>query len=68
MDDGEWAVVLAVFQDGSALVRVEEGRDVALHSWEVGQVEPGEAGRLLNRNRRGVPKRFVKGGSERGKG
>lgn len=59
MDDrGEWAVVMEVFPDGSARVRVEEGRDVALHSWAVGHVSPGESGRLLGRKRRGVPLRF----------
>jgi hypothetical protein len=48
-DEGEWAVVMEVFRDGSALVRVEEGRDVALTEEQVGEVEPGEAGRLFNR-------------------
>jgi hypothetical protein len=52
--------VMEVFSDGSARVCVESGRDVALNSWQIDQVEPGEAGWLLNRGKRGRGMCFVK--------
>ena len=59
--EGVFAIVVRVFQDRSAWVRIsegaEEGEDVALTADQVGQVEPGEAGWVVGR--RGGP-RFVR--------
>jgi hypothetical protein len=65
--EGVLAIVLQVFEDGSGLVRIsegpEEGKDVPLSAAQLGPVEPGEAGRLVNRRRRkGDLARFVKRG------
>jgi hypothetical protein len=62
----EWAVVVKLFPDGSAWVRIgdgdNEGRDVALTAAQAGPAELGEAGRLVNRGRRDM--RFVRRGQD----
>jgi hypothetical protein len=48
---GEWAVVLRIFSDGSAMIRVDGGRDVALRGDQLPpSLQPGEAGRVLFRD------------------
>lgn len=55
-------IVVRLFPDGSAWVRIgegaEEGRDLALTAAQVGPVELGEAGRIAGRGRGA---RFLRG-------
>jgi hypothetical protein len=42
-----WGVVVRIFPDGSAWVRVETGEDLPLTAAQVGPVELGEAGLVV---------------------
>lgn len=63
-ETGVWSVVVRVFPDGSAWVRIgegpDEGHDAPLTAAQVGPVELGEAGRLVGGRREGFPFRFVR--------
>jgi hypothetical protein len=61
---GDWAVILEVFDDGSARVRVDSGEDIALRADQLPpDPQPGEAGHVFFRRQFGEGMALFRRGS-----